>query len=132
MTDDAGLSRLADARACLALALHAGATPEEALQILDSGLADARSTSNETAIALLAKNAGLVSFHNGRLEAAVEYYREALEHSPQDGYLLFATGDVYRQLGRSSEAARCFDLCREEATRTQDQDLFSLLGGVNG
>ena len=110
-----------------ALALARSSRPQEALFLLDEGLTAAREEDRSRDVALLARNAGIISSHLGDLEGAVRHYRLAREHDPDDLYVHLALADVLERLGRTADARRLVAECRDQALAANDEDVLAIL-----
>jgi tetratricopeptide (TPR) repeat protein len=108
-----------------ALAL-APSDPEGALALLTGALAHAGQTSHGSATSTLAKHAGVICTNLKRYPEAIAYYEVALQHSPDDGYLFVAIGDLERRVGDLARARLAFQECLRYATAQADTELSSL------
>lgn len=101
-------------------------SPREALELLEASLEQARRKGDRRGIAILARHAGAVSSGSGDLHGAIDYYDEALAMDPEDAYLHFARGDVYRMLGQHASARADFTQSLELATAQGDADMIEM------
>ena len=121
------MSKLSETNETLKQALLlARENPGSALALLDDGLVRARSSGDHQGVAVLARNAGLVSAEAGNDSAAVTYYEEALRYEAADAYLHFAHGGAHLRLGQLSEARFALERSFALATEQQDGDLAKM------
>lgn len=106
-----------------ALALASSDRPAEAVALLEGGLIEARRLKDQGGIRTLAKNAGLICAHSGKLAVAAAYFEEALGVGPRDAHLQLAVADAYRRLGLQEKASQALALALELATQAQDAEL---------
>jgi tetratricopeptide (TPR) repeat protein len=104
----------------------ARAKPQEALDLLEAGLEKARKSGDWRGVSILARHAGVVSTESGDFLGAIKYYDEALSADPEDAYLHFARGDVYRTLGQDEQAHFAFTQSLELATKQGDVDMIKM------
>lgn len=122
-----------------ALAL-ARAKPSEALDILEAGLGKARKNEDWRGVLTLARHAGMILNESDDFLGAIKYYDEALCADPEDAYLHFARGDIYRTLGEDEQAHFAFTRSLELAIAQGDDDMIKIASdmqarfgdGING
>lgn len=110
-----------------ALALARRSLPEEALELLDRSLADAREAEDSHSVAVFAKNAAIISSNVGDLQRAIDYYAEAIQSQPGDAFLRLALVDTYERLGQAQRAQEALSKCYEIALLERDEDLLKIL-----
>ncbi len=103
------------------MALAQRSLPEEALELLDRNLADAREAKDSHSVAVFAKNAAVISSNVGDSQRAVDYYAEAIESQPGDDDLLIAWADEYERLGQEKRAREILSKCCEIALLEGDE-----------
>lgn len=104
----AGAGRLDDALAALARGRHAA-------------------PADPVARAMLAKAAGTLCAHAGRLQDAIDHYLEATALDPADVYLMWALGDAYDRLGNTAEAKARWSTFVTSAQGSADPAIGELL-----
>ena len=110
-----------------ALALARRSQPEEALALLDKSLAGARQAEDSGAVAILARNAGIISSNVGNIQQAIRYYSEALERQPDDLYLRIALAGEHESQGQPETAREMLSKCHEIAVSVGDEDILEIL-----
>jgi tetratricopeptide (TPR) repeat protein len=98
----------------------------KALEVLEMGLRKARKGPEARVVSSLARHAGVMCTQLGDIREALSYYEEALGGDPQDAYLHFAIGDLWRRLGQHDAARSAFIRSLELATQQADDDMINM------
>jgi tetratricopeptide (TPR) repeat protein len=77
---------------------------KDALAVLDRALTKAEGCSSGMAIRLLAMHASVLSESTGDLDAAKLYLERVLSYEPENPLALYATANILRKQGRTTEA----------------------------
>jgi tetratricopeptide (TPR) repeat protein len=110
-----------------ALRLARGSSSEEALTLLESGLADARRAEDSEAVAIFARSAGIISSNVGEFQRAIGYYSEAIERQPTDAFLWIALAELHERSGEEGAARDALTKCLEIALLKEDSEILAML-----
>jgi tetratricopeptide (TPR) repeat protein len=101
--------------------------PQAALDLLRAGLDQARRRGDTRGLAILARHTAVISTEAGDFLGAIQYYDEALSVDPEDAYLHFARGDIFRALGKDEQARTAFKRSLALATNQGDADMIKMV-----
>ena len=99
----------------------------EAIRLIESAFTDSALATDPSALAVLARHAGVLCMQQGNPERALSFYQKALEFTPDNPVSLYRLADVYIALGKTEEARPYFRKCYEICLARNDQGYLELL-----
>jgi tetratricopeptide (TPR) repeat protein len=100
--------------------------PMGALLELDAALAASRINGDSRSISLLARHAGAICTGIADLAGAAAYYDEAARYAAEDGYVQFASGSAWQQLGQPAKAREALSKALVLGEEHSDADLIAI------
>lgn len=101
--------------------VHASSSAEEALRLLDEGLAEALAWNETDWIYMFAKMAGDVSEKRGELRRAVQYLDLIPLHVGNDAWVYLSLGRLWFALGEREQGLAHFRACHRTASTKRGQ-----------